>query len=258
MGKAVAEDQVRVEVREIRGVVLRERHHDVGMTALRHDELLRVHLASIELGEHLVGRVAAPRAVALQLPRPPQLLRRRERHAHVVKRPQRLRVEVEQSLDHQELRRAHVHRRLELARLVAVHRLQHRLAAAEVRDVLGEDVEVVRIGVQRGHAQLAPLLAVEAVVVVRRHVRHVRVADHSRQAAREGCLAGARVADHAYDDRPRHLDARTALRGTGEACRGSGARIRRARERGSGRLPSRTARRGPRSARARHPPAACP
>ena len=47
------------------------------------DERLRVGLAAVELGEHLVGRVAAPRAVALHLPVAAQLLRRVEVDAHV-------------------------------------------------------------------------------------------------------------------------------------------------------------------------------
>ena len=53
--------------------------------------------------EHLVGRVAAPRAVARELPGPPHALGRRQEDADVVRLPQRLGVEVEQPLDQDEL-----------------------------------------------------------------------------------------------------------------------------------------------------------
>ena len=258
MGKRVAQDQVGVKVSHVVRAVVREGHDDVGVPALGLDEFLGVALPGIELGEHLVRRVSAPRAVALHLPRPAQLLRRSQRHADVVQRPERLGVEVEQSLHQQELRRAHVDRRLELSGLVAVHRLEHRLPAAEMPDVLGEDVEVVRVGMQGRDAELAPPPAVVAVVVVGRHVRHVRVAQHPREAAGDGGLAGARVADHAYDDRPRHRASRTGRRGRAAACLGSGGRTRRGRGTASGRRPSTTARRGPRSERERPPRAACP
>src|SRR5207237_3443390 len=45
-----------------------ERDDDVGVVALRPDERLRVGLAPIELRKHLVRPVAAPRAVARDLP----------------------------------------------------------------------------------------------------------------------------------------------------------------------------------------------
>src|SRR5919202_771453 len=49
---------------------------------LRPDELRGVRFAAVELGEHLVGGVAAPRGVALDLPLAPQLLGRGEVHPH--------------------------------------------------------------------------------------------------------------------------------------------------------------------------------
>jgi hypothetical protein len=66
----VAEDEPRVEMLLVLGPVREERDDDVRAPALRADELLRVRLAAVELGEHLVGRVAATRAVALHLPMP--------------------------------------------------------------------------------------------------------------------------------------------------------------------------------------------
>ena len=79
----VAERQLAVEVLLILGVARLERDDDVGEVALRPDPALGVGLAAVELGEHLVGRVAAPRAVALHLPVAAQVLRRVEVDAHV-------------------------------------------------------------------------------------------------------------------------------------------------------------------------------
>ena len=71
----------------------------------------RVGLAAVELLEHLVGRVAAPRAVALDLPAAAQVLGRGEEDAHVVDVAQRWRVVAEQALDDRELARLDVDRR---------------------------------------------------------------------------------------------------------------------------------------------------
>ena len=78
MRERVPEDEIGIEVRRILRVVLREGDDDVGVSPLRLDVVLGIGLARVELGQDLVGGVAAPSAVALQLPRPPQLLRRRE------------------------------------------------------------------------------------------------------------------------------------------------------------------------------------
>ena len=158
--KGVAQDHVCVEMGGVIRPVLRERNDDVGVLALRLDVRLGVPLPGIQLSQHLVRGVSAASAVSLHLPRPPQLLGRRQRDANVVEAAQRLRVEVEQPLDQEELRRTDVCRRLELARLVAVDRLENRLTPPQVREVLSEDVQVVGVGVQRRDTELAPLPAV--------------------------------------------------------------------------------------------------
>ena len=174
------------------------------MVLLRPDELGRVGLAPVELGEHLVGRVAAARAVALHLPLAAQLLRRREVDAHVVEPAEVLGVVAEQAVDDRELLRLDPHGRAEGAVVVAVDRLQERLARAHVREVLGHDVHVVALGMQRRDVALRALPAVVAVVVVDADVRDVLLAEHAHEAAREGRLARRRVADDAEDDRPCH------------------------------------------------------
>ena len=81
-----AEHELGVEVLLVAAGVRQERDDDVGVLLLRPDERLRVGLAPVELGEHLVGRVAAARAVALHLPLAAELLGRREVDAHVEER----------------------------------------------------------------------------------------------------------------------------------------------------------------------------
>ena len=83
MRQRVAERQLAVEVLLVLRVSRLERDDDVGVVPLRPDPALGVRLAPVELGEHLVGRVAAPRAVALHLPVAAQVLRRVEVDAHV-------------------------------------------------------------------------------------------------------------------------------------------------------------------------------
>ena len=83
-----------------------------------------------------------------------------------------------------------------------VDRLEERLARAHVAEVLGHDVHVVAVGVQRRDVPLRALLAVVAVVVVDADVRDVVLAEHAHEPAREGGLARRRVADDAEDDRP--------------------------------------------------------
>ena len=77
----------------------------------------------------------------------------------------------------------HVHGRSEGSVLVAVDRLEDRLAAAQVHEVLGDDVEVVAVGVQRRDPELGALLAVVAVVVVGADVRDVLLAEHADEPA---------------------------------------------------------------------------
>ena len=101
------QQQVRVEVGRRRvGLDLpfrrREADDDVGVAALRADELLGVGLAAVELGQHLGGRVPPPRAVAQHLPLAPQALRRVEEDADVEAVADRLGVVSEQALDDQE------------------------------------------------------------------------------------------------------------------------------------------------------------
>ena len=57
---------------------------------------------------------------------------------------------------------------------------------------------------QRRDVALGALPAVVAVVVVDADVRDVVLAEHAHEPAREGRLAGRRVADDAEDDRPAH------------------------------------------------------
>ena len=206
----VAQHDLGVEVGRVPGGAGTEAHDDIGVGLLGADERLGVALAVVELAQDLVGRVAAPRAVALDLPRAPQLLRRSEEHAHVVDRAQRLGVEAEQPLDQEVARRAQVVRRAQRPRAMVVDRLQHRLPAAQVRQVLREDVEVVGVGMQRSDAEVATLLAVMAVVVVSAQECDVAVPEHAHEAAREGRLAGSGVTDHTEHDRTRHWPAKSS------------------------------------------------
>ena len=84
MGKAVAQGQLGVEV----GVVVARLGGGNETTCRRAtlgaDEGRRVVLAPVELGQHLVGGVAAPRAVALDLPAAAEVLGRGQEDAHVV------------------------------------------------------------------------------------------------------------------------------------------------------------------------------
>jgi hypothetical protein len=87
--------------------------------------------------------------------------------------------------------------------LVAVDGLEDRLAPAQVREMLGDDVDVVAVGVQRRDLELGPLRAVVTVVVVGADVGHVLLAQHAHQPAADRGLAAGRGADGAEDDRPR-------------------------------------------------------
>ena len=81
LGERVAQEQFGVQGLRIAALALPEGHDHVGVTLLWADELRGILFAAIELGQHLVGRVAALGAVALHLPLAPQLLGRREVHA---------------------------------------------------------------------------------------------------------------------------------------------------------------------------------
>src|SRR4051794_16182305 len=196
------EDQLGVEP-----VLLRarrqERDDDVGVALLRADERLGVRFAAVELREHLVGRVAASRAVALHLPQPPQLLWGREEEPDVVEPAQLLGVVAEEAVDDGELLRVDTHERPEAAVLVPVDRLQERLARAQVREMLRHHVHVVALGMERCDVALGALLAVVAVVVVDADVRDVVLAQHPDEPACQGRLARGRVADDAERDRAR-------------------------------------------------------
>ncbi len=199
-----AKHELGVEVLLVAGA-RQERDDDVGVRLLRADERLRVGLAAVELREHLVGRVAAARAVALHLPLAAQLFGRLEVHTHVEQPAEILAVVAEQPFDDRELLRIDAHERAEGAVVVLVDRLQDRLAAAQVHEVLAHHVEVVAVRVQRRDAQLRALAAVVPVVVVDADVRDVDLAEHTYEPAREGCLTGRRVADDAEDDRDRPI-----------------------------------------------------
>ena len=69
-------------------------------------------------------------------------------------------------------------------------RHKNRLAAAEVREVLGDDVEVVAVGMERREPDLGPLLAVVADVVIAGDVRHALLTEDPDEPARQGRLAG--------------------------------------------------------------------
>src|SRR6202022_2601992 len=95
--------------------------------------------------------------------------------------------------------RLNVDRRPERAVLVAVDRLQNRLAATQVNQMLGDHVDVVALRMPRRDPQLAPLPAVVAVVVVRADVGDVVLAEHTHEPTGDGRLARRRVADDAED-----------------------------------------------------------
>jgi hypothetical protein len=204
MRQPVAQGQLGVEVVVVAVGSGQEGDEHVGVVALGPDEGLGVGLAAIELGQDLVGGVAAARAIARHLPAPAQLLGRGEEHAHVVDLAHGRPVVAEQALDDREALGAHVHRRPEGAVLVAVDGLEDRVAPAQVREMLGDDVHVVAVRVQGRDLKLGPLAAVVAVVVVGADVGHVLLAQDAHQAAADRRLAARRVADDTEDDRARH------------------------------------------------------
>ena len=84
-----------------------------------------------------------------------------------------------------------------------------------MQQVLGEDVEVVAVGVKRCDAQLGALTAVVAVVVIGVEARRVLIAEDADQAARQRRLARARVTHDSEHDRPGHrCDASTPVPAT--------------------------------------------
>src|ERR687898_542972 len=163
-----------------------------------------VRLAAVELGQHLVGRVAAARAVAVHLPLPPQILRGSEEHPHVVDVPHLRRVVAEETLDDREALGSDVDRRPERAVSVSVDGLQDRLAGPQVAQMLSHYVHVVALGIERGDVPLRAQLAVVAVVVVRADVRDLVLAENADEAPGEGRLARRRVADDAEYGGPGH------------------------------------------------------
>src|SRR3954452_11796541 len=177
-----------------------ERHHDVGEPLLGTDERRRVGLAAVQLRQYLVGRIAAPRAVAIHLPPAPQVFGRRQIDPYVVGVADLGGVVTQQALDDGERARLKVHGRREGAVGVPVYGLQDRVAAAQVGDVLADDVHVVAVRVQRRDVVLLALLTVVAVVVVEGDVRHLLLAENPHESARDGRLARRRVADDAQDD----------------------------------------------------------
>ncbi len=204
MRKRVAEDDVDVEVGESQRGAGTERDDDVGVVALRHDVRAGVVLAAVDLSKHLARRVAAPRAVALDLPGAVKLLLRGQEDPDLVRAPQGLGVEVEQPLGDQKAGRAQVDGGGENPAGVVVDRLHHRFRAAQVGQVLGEDVEVVGRRVEGGDPELGAPSPLVAVVVVAGDEADVFGAQDPHEPACERRLAGPGVADEAENDRTAH------------------------------------------------------
>ena len=80
-----------------------------------------------------------------------------------------------------------------------VNGLEDRLAVAQVRQVLGDDVEVIAVRMQRRDPVFGSLAAVIAVVIVGADVGDVVLAQDPHQTARDRGLAGGGVADDAED-----------------------------------------------------------
>jgi hypothetical protein len=85
---------------------------------------------------------------------------------------------------------------------VAVDRLQDSLAFPQVLELLGGDVDVVAVTVERCDAQVRALLAVIAVVVVSADVRTWSSPRIRTRPRVDGGLARHRIAHDAEDDRP--------------------------------------------------------
>jgi len=165
------------------------------------DVLVGIALAPVELVEHLVGGVAAPRAVAHHLPPAAQALGRVEEDADVEAFAERVGVVAEQAFNDQEAPRGEVDGRCERAVRVPVDRLNDGLAAAQQHQVLAHDVHVVAARVERRQAHVGALRAVVAVVVVEADVRDLLLAQHAHQPPRQCRLAARGVAHDAKDDR---------------------------------------------------------
>jgi hypothetical protein len=204
VGQPLAQDHLGVQEVGIAALAGEERDHHVGVAFLRADEGRRVGLAPVELGQDLVGRVAAPRAVALHLPLAAQILRRRQVDAHVVALAHCRRVVSEQTLDHREDVRLDVVGRSEGPVGVTVDGLEDRLALAQEVQVLAGDVDVVAIGVERGDAVLGTLLSVKAVVVVGADVGDSVLAQDANEPSRDRRLPRRGIADDAEDRGPGH------------------------------------------------------
>ena len=205
MRQGVAEGELAVEVLLVLAVGRLEGDDDVGVVALGADEPLRVGLAPVELGQNLVGRVAPARAVPLHLPVAPQLLGRVEVDADVEVLGELAGVEAEQPFTDEEAPRDEVVRRPEGAVGVLVDGLHDRLLAAQMHEVLAEDVEVVAVGVERRDVALGPLPPVVPVVVVGAEVGDLVLAEDADEATSDRRLTGTGVADDAEHDGTRHL-----------------------------------------------------
>ena len=204
VGQPGAHGELGVQMLGVPAVTGHERDHDVRVAALGADERLGVGLAPVELGQHLIGGVAAAAAVALDLPAATQVLGRVQEDPHVVGVAHRRGVKPQHPLDDRELRRGDVLGRRQRTVTVAVDGLEDRLPGAQMDEMLLQDVQVVGVGVQWRHPQLGALGPRVAVVVVAVDVGDLRLAEDPHQPARQRRLAGGGVAADSKEDRPGH------------------------------------------------------
>ena len=170
--------------------------------------------------EHLVGRVAATRAVALHLPVAAELLGRVEVDAHVeASRAARGREKPSSPSVTTKRPGDEVVGRPERAVGVLVDGLHDRLVAsaggARCWARMSRWLQSGWSGVMFRSARCLPVVA---VVVVGAEVGDLVLAEHAHEAARDRGLPGPGVADDAEHDRPRHQRA-PAMRTTVDEAR---------------------------------------
>ena len=172
----------------MRGVVTTawtEGDHDVGVALLGLDEPGCVVLAHVELTQDLVGGVAAPRAVALELPGAAKVVRRRQEHANVMDGTQRLGVEVQEALDDQEGACAQIDGSFQGAASMVIDRLEDALAPPQLHELLGQHIKMIGHRVKRGDIEPAPLRPVKAVIVIGADASDVVLSPITRMGPRD-------------------------------------------------------------------------